>query len=138
MSNIKKQKTTKNYRTVGEIICDLSLMLSPPENLSVSDAAEKYRYVNQPGAYVGKWLNSTVPYMIEPMDTFTSRRFVGMIFVGPAQCAKTDSLVLNTITYSVKVDPMDMIVFSPGMIEARAGVYVNVSTKILLTNTLST
>lgn len=119
MSNIKKQKTTKNYRTVGEIICDLSLMLSPPENLSVSDAAEKYRYVNQPGAYVGKWLNATVPYMIEPMDTFTSRRFVGMIFVGPAQCAKTDSLILNTITYSVKVDPMDMIVFSPGMIEAR-------------------
>ncbi len=119
MSNFRKQKTTKNYRTVGEIICDLSLMLSPPENLSVSDAAEKYRYVNQPGAYVGKWLNATVPYMVEPMDTFTSRYFTGMVFVGPAQSAKTDSLILNTITYSVKVDPMDMIVFSPGMIEAR-------------------
>lgn len=97
MSNVKKPKTTKSYRSVGEIICDLSLMLNPPEDLSVSQAAEKYRYINQPGAYVGPWKNSTVRYMVEPMDLFTSRKYNGLIFVGPAQCAKTDSLVLNTL-----------------------------------------
>jgi phage terminase large subunit GpA-like protein len=119
MSNAKKKSTTKSYRSVGEIICDLALMLSPPENLSVSQAAEKYRYINQPGAYVGPWLNATVPYMVEPMDTFTSRHYSGMIFVGPAQSAKTDSLVLNTLAYSIKVDPMDMMVVCPTMLDAR-------------------
>jgi phage terminase large subunit GpA-like protein len=119
MSNYKKKRTTKTYETVGEIICDLALMLSPPENLSVSQAAEKYRYINQPGAYVGQWKNATVPYMVEPQNTFTSRDYSGMIFVGPAQCAKTDSLVINTLAYSIKVDPMDMMVVCPTMLDAR-------------------
>jgi phage terminase large subunit GpA-like protein len=117
--NVKKPKTTKIYKALGEIFCDLALMLRPPERLSVADAAEKYRYINQPGAYVGKWQNSTVMYMVEPMNTFTSRTYTGMIFVGPAQSGKTDALVLNTLAYSIKVDPMDMIVYCPGMIEAR-------------------
>lgn len=119
MSNNKKRSTTKRYKSVGEIFCDLALMLNPPENLSVADAAEKYRFVNQPGAYVGQWKNLTVPYMVTPMNLFVSAIYSGLIFVGPAQCAKTDSLILNTVAYSVKVDPMDMIIYCPGMIEAR-------------------
>lgn len=119
MSNIKKKSSTKSYESLGEIICDLSLMLSPPENLSVSQAAEKYRYVNQPGAYVGKWKNATVRYMVEPMNTFTSRKYNGMIFCGPSQSGKTDSLVLNTLAYSIKVDPMDMMLVCPTMLDGR-------------------
>lgn len=119
MANIRKPKTKKNYRSVGEIIRDLARMLTPPENVTVSQAAAKYRYINQPGAYVGKWKNSTVPYMVEPMDTFISRRYTGMIFVGPAQSAKTDSLIINGILYSVKIDPMDMMVVCPTMLDAR-------------------
>jgi len=109
----------KNFKSVNQIIRDLAEMLRPPERLSVSQAAEKYRYVNQPGAYVGPWLNSTTPYMVEPMDTFASRRYSGMIFVSGAQVGKTDALILNTIAYSVKVDPMDMMVVSPTMTAAR-------------------
>jgi phage terminase large subunit GpA-like protein len=119
MSNYRKQSTTKRYESIGEIIRDLALMLSPPENLTVSEAVEKYRYINQPGAYVGPWKNSTVPYMVEPMNIFTSRGYNGEIFVGPAQSAKTDSLVLNTLAYSIKVDPMDMMVVCPTMLDAR-------------------
>jgi phage terminase large subunit GpA-like protein len=119
MANYKKASTTKSYDSIGEIFCDLSLMLSPPENLSVAQAAEKYRYVNQPGAYVGPWKNATVRYMVEPMNTFTSRDFNGMIFVGPAQSAKTDSLVINTLAYSIKVDPMDLMVVCPTMLDGR-------------------
>ncbi len=119
MSNLKKPKTTKSYKHLGDIFCDLALMLSPPENLTVAQAAEKYRYINQPGSYVGWWKNSTVPYMVEPMNTFTSRVFNGMIFVGPAQCGKTDGLVINCLSYSIKVDPMDMMVVCPTMIDGR-------------------
>lgn len=118
MSN-QKSSTTKRYSTIGEIVCDLALMLSPPENLSVAEAAEKYRYINQPGAYIGAWKNATVPYMVEPMNTFVSRVYNGMIFVGPAQSGKSDSLVLNTLLYSIKVDPMDMMLVCPTMLDGR-------------------
>lgn len=115
---IKKQ-TTKRFETVGDIFCELAELIRPPERLTVSQAAERYRYVNQPGAYVGQWDNNTAPYMVEPMDTFAARKYRGMIFVGPAQSSKTDSLVVNTVAYSVKVDPMDMMVVCPTMTAAR-------------------
>lgn len=119
MSNVKKRKTNKNYESIDAIFNDLALLLNPPENLSVSEAAAKYRYLSNPGSYIGPWFNATAPYMVEPMNTFTSRDYEGMVFAGPAQSAKTDSLVLNTLAYSIKVDPMDMILYCPGMIEAR-------------------
>lgn len=114
-----KKRKKRNYKSVGDIFVGLADLLQPPERISVSEAAEKYRYVNQPGAYVGPWLNSTVPYMVEPMDTFASTEYSGMVFVGPAQSGKTDSLLLNTLVYSVKVDPLDMMIVCPSMFEAR-------------------
>lgn len=101
------------YKSVGAIISSIGEMLQPAERLTVSQAAERYRFVNQPGAYVGPWLNITTPMMVEPMDTFTSRAYTGLIFIGPAQSGKTDSLILNTLAYSIKVEPMDMMVVCP-------------------------
>lgn len=113
------KKPIQNFKSLGEIVIALANMLKPPERLSVAEAAAKYRFVNQPGAYVGKWMNETTPYMVEPMDTFASRDYKGLVFVGPAQSGKTDALIINTILYSVKVDPMDMILFCPTMGAAR-------------------
>ncbi len=101
-----------NYSTVGDIVIRAAEYLRPPERISVSDAAQKYVKLNQPGAYVGDFLNSTTPYMVEPMDTTASRKYIGEIFVGPAQCAKTQALILNVLAYHVVVDPMDMIIYS--------------------------
>lgn len=108
-----------NFNSVEAMFVACAEMLRPPERTSVSRAALKYRYVNSPGAYVGDWLNSTVPYMVEPMDTFASTYYNGMVFVGPAQCAKTDALIINTITYNIKVDPMDMMIVCPTNTAAR-------------------
>ena len=80
------------YRCLEEMIVDTAEVVRPPERISVSEAAEKYRYVNQPGSYVGKWLNDTTPYMVEPMDECASLDFTGLIFVGPAQSAKPIAL----------------------------------------------
>lgn len=104
---------TGYYKSIGAIISSIGEMLQPAERLTVSQAAERYRFVNQPGAYVGPWLNTTTPMMVEPMDTFTSRAYTGLIFIGPAQSGKTDSLILNTLAYSIKVEPMDMMVVCP-------------------------
>ncbi len=57
--------------------------------------------------------------MVEPMETLTSRILNGVVFVGPAQCGKTQSLILNWVAHSARVDGMDMIVYSPTQAAAR-------------------
>lgn len=106
-------KKTTSTSSLNKIVCDLAEIFNPPERLSVSEAAEKYVRLNNPGSYVGPWMNETTPYMCEPMDTLASREFSGCIFAGPAQSAKTQALLLNWMAYTVKVEPMDMILYSP-------------------------
>lgn len=108
-----------NFNSVEQIALACAEMLRPPERTTVAEAAHKYRIVNSPGAYVGPWYNSTTPYMVEPMNVFASTSYTGMIFVGPAQSAKTDALVINTVLYSIKIDPMDMMVVCPTNTAAR-------------------
>jgi len=87
--------------------------------MTVAEWAEETRYINQPGAFVGNWSNATTPYMEEPADVLTSPAFKGCVFAGPAQCAKTDALIVNWIGYSATTDPQDMIVYSPTFTAAR-------------------
>lgn len=107
------------FNSIAQIISSVAEQLRPPMRMTVADAAAKYRYVNQPGAYVGDWLNSTTPYMVEPMNMMNSRAYDKMAFVGPAQSGKTDALILNSIVYSVKVDPMDLMIYCPTSTAAR-------------------
>ena len=102
-----------SFESIGEMILSVCEILQPAEKFTVAEAAEEYRYVNQPGAYVGWWYNKTTPMLVEPMNTFTSRKYFGMIFCGPAQSGKTDALILNTVAYSVKCEPMDMMIVCP-------------------------
>lgn len=108
----------QSYHSLGDIVCAASELLLPPDKISVSEAAEKYRYLYNPGSYVGKWKNDTTPYLREPMDMLTSREHEGMIFVGPAQCGKTE-LPLNWMVYSVVVDPADMYIYQTSGSTAR-------------------
>ena len=54
--------------SLESLIVDTAAAARPPERLTVSEASEKYRKLNNPGSYVGPWLNDTVPYLVEPMD----------------------------------------------------------------------
>lgn len=107
------------FNSVEDILLSVAEMLQPAERLTVSQAAERYRKVYSPGAYVGPWFNSKTPMMVEPMDTFTSREYNGIAFVGPAQSGKTDSLILNTLAFAVKCLAMDMMIVCPTMTAAR-------------------
>jgi len=53
------------------------------------------------------------PYMVEPMDCLQSHSFTALSFVGPAQAAKTQALILNWLSYSIMIDGMDMMIVSP-------------------------
>lgn len=97
----------------------MALQFKPPERLSVSQSASKYRKLNNAGAYIGDWRNHKVAYLVEPMDELDSRFFEGVIFVGPAQSGKTDALILNWTLFSVVSNPMDMIIYSPSTAATR-------------------
>lgn len=100
------------FETLEEMVLATAEAVRPPERLSVSEAAEKYRYVNNPGSYVGPLRMSLTPYLREPMNTLTSLDYTGMIFVGPAQCAKSD-MSTSWLTYSVVCDPADFMHIGP-------------------------
>lgn len=115
---VTKRKIS-GYDTLGELLADTTRKaLVPPRRLTVSEWAEDTRKLNNPGAYVGNWRNNTVPYLRKPMDLLTSVSYRGLIFVGPAQCGKTE-IILNWTGYSVTTDPQDLMIYSPTFTAAR-------------------
>lgn len=106
----KAEKATV-YADLPAMMVDLAAALQPPERLLPSQAAEKYRMLQIPGAYNGPWMNKTTPYMVEPMDVLVDRTKRACIFVGPAQSGKSDALILNSILYTTVCDPIDTIVY---------------------------
>lgn len=103
----------KVFKSLGHIVCTLAEKLRPPERLSISQASEGYVFLNNPGSYIGQFKNSMAWYMVEPMNELAARDKNAVVFVGSAQSSKTQSLILNWLAYTVCVDPMDMIIYSP-------------------------
>lgn len=82
------------FNALEEMIAASASGVRAPERLTVAQAAEKYRYLNNPGSFVGHWDNTIAPYLVEPMECLTSIDYLGMIFAGPARTGK--ALALDT------------------------------------------
>jgi phage terminase large subunit GpA-like protein len=106
------------FGSLEDMIASAAEAIRPAKRMTVAEAAEEYRYINNPGAYVGPWKNSTTPYLVEPMNILTSWRFTGMVFAGPAQCGKTD-MFPNWLGYSAICDPADMMLIQTSQTTAR-------------------
>lgn len=86
--------------------------------MTPSEWAERERKLNNAPAYVGPWRFEMAPYLREPLDKTTDPDIDAVIFVGPAQCGKTE-LLLNWAGYSIRTDPADFTIFSPTQANAR-------------------
>lgn len=106
------------FQTLEHMIVATAEGVRPPERLTVAESAERDRWLNNPGSYVGPWRNSKTPYLVEPMEVLNSRDFTAMIFAGPAQTGKTD-MFLNWVTHTVNRDPADMMLVQTTMTTAR-------------------
>ncbi len=93
--------------------------MKPPERITISQAAERHIRLSNAGSYIGPFRTDFAPYMQEPMDVLTSRLFSSTAFCGPAQSGKTEAMILCWLGYSVRIDPMDMTVYSPTMAASR-------------------
>src|ERR1700687_112580 len=107
------------YSSVESIFGSAADIFRRPDRLSVTDVAEKYVIIRRLGSRSGHWDRTQTPYMVEPQNLFASRELIAIVFCGPSQSGKTESLILNALAYSVIHDPMDMIIFSPTQQAAR-------------------
>jgi len=85
---------------------------------TVSQSAELYRIIHTPGKGTEPWRNTVTPYLKEPMEMLTSRRFRAVILAAPAQCGKTEC-GLNYVLHTAVCDPVDMLVLQTSMAQAR-------------------
>lgn len=97
-----------HFRRLEDILVQVADAVRPPERMTVSEWAEKYRELYNPGSYVGPWDNAFAPYLVEIQDTLTSLEHTGLIFVGPARCGKSD-IFFNWLGHTATCDPADMM-----------------------------
>lgn len=114
----KATSSIKRYESLQSILDDLADMLLPPERITVSEAAEKYRKVYNPPVVNALWDNSIAPYLREVMNSLESREYTSVCFVAPAQSLKTE-VIQNWVAYSVVCDPSDVLIVEKAQTEAK-------------------
>lgn len=95
-------------------------LLSPPEQLTVSEWAEQYRILDAKSAAMpGPWSNDVTPYLVGVMDEFNNYETEKIIFVKPTQIGGTEALQ-NMIGYIVAQDPAPTMIVYPTDVLARS------------------
>lgn len=88
-------------------------VLSPPEQLTVSEWAEQYRMLDsKSSAMPGPWSNEVTPYLVGVMDEFNNYETEQIVFVKPTQIGGTEALQ-NMIGYIVAQDPAPTMIVYP-------------------------
>ena len=87
--------------------------LKPPENLTVSEWADKFRVLSpKDSAAPGLWHTSRTPYLKEPMDSFNNPHVQDITFVAGTQLGKT-VMEQNMIAYAIDQEPGPMLIVYP-------------------------
>lgn len=108
-------KSVRNRRAApyaGYIMQALKV-LKPPENMTVSEWADKYRVLSpKDSAAPGPWHTSRTPYLKEPMDSFNNPHVQDITFVAGTQLGKT-VMEQNMIAYAIDQEPGPMLIVYP-------------------------
>ena len=126
---VNKQKTSapvkaKKTKTAPIWVTDYQLealrLLAPPETLTVSEWAEKYRMLDsKSSAMPGRWNNEVTPYLIGIMNEFNNCETEKIVFVKPTQVGGTEALQ-NMVGYIVMQEPSPTMVVYPTEILAKS------------------
>ena len=110
----KRRPTLKTRKfTAPDYIIRAMGALVPPENITVSEWAEKYRQLDaKTTARPGPWRNSSTPYLKGLMDEFNNYETEEIVFVKPTQVGGTEA-ILNMIGFVVDEDPSPAMVVYP-------------------------
>ena len=92
---------------------------SPPEDITVSQWAAKYRVLSRENAAeAGHWRNSRTPYLVEVMDSFTDPMIKKITLVSSSQVGKSE-LLNNILGYIIHQDPASTLFVQPTVDDAK-------------------
>ncbi len=110
--HVKTRKWRKKY-PVSEYIKDALKKLLPPEDLTVSQWAEKYRVLDaQASAVPGPWRNDRTPYLNEIMDELCNYETEEIYFCKCTQIGGSEAS-LNMLGYVIQQDPSPTMIVYP-------------------------
>jgi phage terminase large subunit GpA-like protein len=93
------------YRMIRQTVS----LVAPPPKLTVSQWADRHRYVSpEVSSMPGQWKTSRVPYLEEIMDCFNDPRVERVVVEKAARMAVTEA-INNTIGYCVDYDPCPIL-----------------------------
>lgn len=87
-------------------------ILVPPEQISVSEWAEKYRVLDETSNISGHWSNSITPYLVGIMNTFLDPWVREIYFCKSTQVGGTEALI-NLLCYILMLMPAPTMIVYP-------------------------
>lgn len=107
-----------NTRRLNAVVSKVMAGMKPPEDLTVSQWADKYRRLPRSAAEPGQWRTSRTPYLREPMDAFTDPKVRRIVMVASSQVGKSE-FELNCIGYIIHQDPGNILYIHPDIDDAK-------------------
>lgn len=108
-----------NRKRLNRVIKNAVALMKAPENLSVSEWADKYRKLSSvSSAEPGQWRTSRTPYLKDIMDAFTDPQVKEISVVAASQVGKSE-FELNAIGYIIDQDPASILYIHPTVDDAK-------------------
>ena len=115
----KRLERAERVRRLNVAIGRVLAGMKPPENLTVSEWAEKKRRLSsESSAEIGPYRVSRTPYLREIMDAFTDPKIRRLILVSSSQVGKSE-LENNIIGYIIDQDPSSILFIHPTTVDAK-------------------
>lgn len=108
-----------DIQRLNEAIAKALAGMKPPENLTVTEWADKKRRLSpESSAEPGPWRTYRTPYLKEPMDAFTDPKVRRIVMVAASQVGKSE-FENNVIGYIIDEDPGSILFIHPTTIDAK-------------------
>lgn len=108
----------KLQNNIIELIKFMLRIFEPPEQITVTECAEKYRILPSSNREGGAYLVSRTPFARDIMDAFNDPEVEEISIMGSAQWAKT-TIMENIIAFVIKVQPSNILLVLPTLDFAR-------------------
>ena len=105
--------TSRELKQLNKTIAPALKNFLPPEDLTVSEWADKYRILSaESSAESGPWHTSRTPYLKDVMDAFTDPMIQRLVLVSSSQVGKSE-IILNFLGYIIDQDPGSTLYIQP-------------------------
>lgn len=111
-SDILNRTPEDTVKHLNKIIKPALSYFTPPEDITVSEWADKYRILPNTSAEPGPWRTSRTPYLKRIMDCFTDPKVRVETVVASSQVGKTE-VELNALGYIIDQAPGSVMFVQP-------------------------